>query len=741
MMRTLSLSRLSPTVFLFSLLLLIAFWTPLAAQDGSSEEPNDRPSLATHLTPGAAVQASLSPEEDVDWFVIDAPEAGELAFTVDAIDPTLGLALRVWNGDLVPITSWFVAEEGEETLEGYADLVEGGRYFFEIYSDNQTASRRPFVLEVTLTPAADTGEPNNRLGDATWIGDAASVQANILPGGDYDWYWLYADDAGELIIEIDDIDETMTMSARVWSVDRELTLGWQTASAPGEALTAVADLPAAGEYYIEVAAEEGERSADPYTLIWDFTPTGDQHEPNNRFSNATWLDFGASYTATLFPASDNDLYALHASDQGELRVAITGIPEELTIVVRLRDNDQGAFSSWVYPESPSAATTAIFDLPKGGRYYLEVVDDNHDARSLSPYRIAIDLTLTEDAWEPNDSLRHAAALNFGEVVSATILPASDSDWFRVELPNGGELHAAAGGTPAGLDVSMRLWNADGQAVIEWNEPSEEDGVTTIFYEAPEPGRYYIQVAGSDGARSVQPYWLVASAAPIDTEVLFEQAEIWRENAAQTQGSGQAIGAITEQVTEVVEEVIEEAIEETTDETPAATQGGSTGIAAGGGDVAAGAADDAGTAVAEDTVAEEIDLTAITIDLPDGWVREEGDAIVVRPEGDEGTTLGAPLLRILPAGAAESDVLSILEGEIAALVILDAPEEVTIGDATAVIFALQEEVDGVLLNRGYVLLHTPDGGAWQIILESSAETWDDSLPTLEAMLESIVFGAP
>lgn len=746
MIRTSTLTRRVIAILLI-LLLSFALYSPLAAQDGSSvDEPNDSLGSATLLTFGAAVESRIAPEGDVDWFAVDAPSAGELAITIDNIDPALELSIRVWDGDFTLVTDPLVAGESR-ALSGIADLAESGRYFLEVVSDSRSASQRPWTLEVSLAPTVDTGEPNNRLGDATWIGDDQSVQANILPAYDDDWYWLEVDDAGELSIEIDNVAETMTMSVRVWNRDFQEYSGWFSSAAPGEPVTGVADLPAAGEYYIEVMAEADGRSAQPYTLAWSFKPTRDGLEPNDRFSDATLLTLGAYYTATIFPAYDNDIYAIVAPDQGELRVEISEAAENLAIAVQLYDNNQTVVGNWVYPDAPGGNTYAVFDLPKGGRYFLKVVDEGQNERSISPYRIAVDLILTEDVLEPNNSFGHAAVLGLAEVISATILPAGDRDWFRVELPSAGELHVMAVGVPDALGINLRLLDADMVVIDGLEEPGAPGEVVAFVYDAPAAGSYYIDVLASDASgRSVQPYVLVPSSEPIDVDEFLAQAEVVRADAAQKVAAvelpGQTIekatteNAATEDVaTEEgaaeetdIEAATTETTEETTgntaDEEPTTAQSGETDDAAGGGESA-----------------DEIDLTVVTIDVPEGWVREDGEEIVVRLSGDEDTLPGAPLLRIVPAGAVESDVLSILDGGTPTLTMLEEPEEVVIGDATAVVFALQEEVDGVLLSRRYLLLNVADGSAWQVVLESGAESWDESLPDLEAILESIDFGTP
>lgn len=858
-MRRFFLSILPLLAATLAVVLMISFGasTLHAQETPSPEEPNNTFGKAYPLDLGVAVDAAISPEGDVDWYSVEVGSPGELALTIGAASPELTLWARVWNGERVPISGWFTVSEAGEEIFGFVDLVAEGEYYIEVVADEgDLPSESLYVVSVDFTPVADIGEPNDRFGDATWIGDEQLLRANILPAGDADWYWLDVADAGELSIEIGDVPADLAVSVRVWNADREAITSWFAPLAVGGETSAVADLPGAGVYSIEVTAESGQRSAEPYTLEWAFTPTGDLHEPNDRFALAAPLEFGDSYAATTFPQRDLDIYVIKTPSQGELSVEITQVPEVLNVEVRLRDNNLDVLNNWVGPLAHGGDTSATFDLPAGGRYFLEIGDGSADARSVDPYLVAVEFVPTGDESEPNDLLSRAVALPFGEEVHATIFPQRDRDWFAIDLPYLGELVVSATEVPADLDVSMRVWNSNRDPVSDWFAPLAHGGDTTLTFDAPEPGRYYLEVAdGGDDARSVEPFLLSATftavadtaepnnaleeaswleldttlaanilpAHDVDWYELYLDAPATLHLLATHIPSDMAIalrlwdadgavltewrrplarGGDTSFAFEVEEEgnyylevaddaggrstqpywliasleeidpaaIPEPALAPETESTDTgsvdtgsvdtedeADEGGSTvaGVGVGGvgsqpgddsdsGDEAEDAETDQGAseeALSKEEAPEEeaVDLSTVTLDLPEGWVREEGDEIVVRLDGEDSP--GAPAVRIAPASAMEYDLGVLLEEENGALEILEEPQTVTIGNASAVVIGVGEDEDGVAVIRRYVLVTDPSGEVWLVVLEADSESWAEFLPDLEAILESLDFVAP
>lgn len=98
---------------------------------------------------------------------------------------------------------------------------------------------------------------------------------------------------------------------------------------------------------------------------------------------------GQPASGSILPRGDHDWYTFEAPDQGEWVVRVTRVPAELDIHVRAWDGNGTAISGWLAPLRAGADTEGTFKVPAAGRYLLEVVDGNDDARSAAPYTLVV----------------------------------------------------------------------------------------------------------------------------------------------------------------------------------------------------------------------------------------------------------------------------------------------------------------------------------------------------------------
>jgi hypothetical protein len=86
------------------------------------------------------------------------------------------------------------------------------------------------------------------------------------------------------------------------------------------------------------------------------------------------------------------MYQLQAAGPGKLQIAVTDVPAEIDINMQVFNPDMWPISGWLGPAPKGGNATATVDLPEAGRYYVQVVDDYGDARSVQPYTITATFT-------------------------------------------------------------------------------------------------------------------------------------------------------------------------------------------------------------------------------------------------------------------------------------------------------------------------------------------------------------
>ncbi len=364
----------------------------------------------------------------------------------------------------------------------------------------------PAFAAPSLQSSSPPGEPNDTFGTAAPITVNTSFGGAILPRGDADWYSFTVDHQGELATKITGVAPNLDMVYRVWNANRDVISDWFAPLNKGGDTSGIVDLPEAGRYYLEVHdGSDDEEAEQAYTVTTAFTPTPDQAEPNDNIGSATVLSFDQPVQASILPRGDADWYAVAVDQHGELKVAITPMPANLDVVFRVWNANRDVITDWFAPLKEGGTAEGVIDLPAPDRYYLEVRDGADDARSVEPYTIQASFTPSADLYEPNGSFGAAAPMEVGAAISATILPVGDADWFAFTVPHHGELTLKVNNVAPDLAVFVRLWNANRDVISDWFRPLNEGGDTEGIFDLPAPGRYYLEVGGDSGQRSIQPF--------------------------------------------------------------------------------------------------------------------------------------------------------------------------------------------------------------------------------------------
>ncbi len=371
------------------------------------------------------------------------------------------------------------------------------------------------VSPATSSVSTEEVEPNDRIGDATPIAATGSVGGAIAVQNDGDWYTFGVKNHGELQVRIGNVAPELDLVFRIYDAEFAWTHGWFSPLAKGGETLATADLPVAGQYYLEVRDGNNDAaSSTQYFLETIFTPAPDTQEPNNSIGRATPLGANAMVRANILPKGDHDWYAIDVDHHGALTVAIDEAASDLDMNFRVHNGNMEWTDGWFAPLAAGGAVTATVDLPAAGRYYLDVTDGNDNARAIQPYRLTTQFTPAPDGFEPNNRLAQATPLTLDTPLTANILPRGDSDWFYLDVAHQGQLDVTVAGVPSNLAIAFRRFGPDGNWIDGWFNPLAEGGDTTASMDLAEPGRYYLEVVDNNNdQRAIEPYTLLATFAP------------------------------------------------------------------------------------------------------------------------------------------------------------------------------------------------------------------------------------
>ena len=205
---------------------------------------------------------------------------------------------------------------------------------------------------------------------------------------DADWFKLSVDRAGELAISVDDGPENLDVVVRVVNSDGRDLSGWVPPFSRGGRTEAVADLRAAGNYFIEIrdGGNDG-RSIEPATLTTAFKPVAGSAQPHNSFGTAAEVAPSGSEPGTILPIGSATWQVFYAPGPGALNVAVDQVPENLDVVYHVLDGDQRDLTGWVVPPRKGGDTVGTVRVEREGWYWIEFRDGGNDGRSVHPFRV------------------------------------------------------------------------------------------------------------------------------------------------------------------------------------------------------------------------------------------------------------------------------------------------------------------------------------------------------------------
>jgi hypothetical protein len=486
---------------------------PTTVVRAAERESNNKFSEANYVPALSRVIGRITPKGDTDWYRVSVRHHGELAVRIGAVPENLDINFRVWTKEKEYLTGWYTPLAVGGETSGIVDFPAAGVYFLEVVDGNHdNNSPDPYSLDLSFTPSIDPYEPNNSFGMAPDVTPNQTWRSTILPKGDSDWYRVVVDHHGELAIAARRVPANLDVHFRVWTGEKAYLTDWIAPLAEGGNNEAIVDLPAPGAYVIEIRdGGDDNRSIQPIDLQFAFTPSVDSYEPNGAFGTAAPLAPGQSIQGTILPKGDSDWYRVDVDEQGALDIAISDVPENLDMNFRVWTSDKNYYTGWHAPLAPGGENRAVVDLVAPGSYILEVRDGRDDGRSMDSYTLALAFTPTRDRLEPNNSFGAATPLKLGATVSATILPKGDADWYRLSVPQPGDLNVVITGSAPNLDINFRLWNADKAYASGWFAPLAKGGNSQGSVPLPASGEYMIEVRdGGDDDRSIQAYSLSAS---------------------------------------------------------------------------------------------------------------------------------------------------------------------------------------------------------------------------------------
>lgn len=531
-------------------------------------EPNNSYKEARKVTVGTQINGAILATKDVDWFKVDlpgrvykihvkTPRGLDLAVDIESQVNYLDLSSGNTNTDYYQ--EWFsetVNSGGVGEDENKVIVLPQNHkapFYIKVYDVGGGAYNQNYTLSINgFQLQKDQYEPNGTWNTAARLGPGQTITANFDRAKDDDWYVFDVAQQGVLTLNFRQPSNTWC-DIQVYSNPESgpliesfaswLGLQMESQLVPGN--SKIYDYKVfPGKYYIRVSNQDKSLGSD-YRLNVEFRGFNFiDHENNDLPSRALKIDAGTTYSGTIFPAADTDIYSLNVEKPQPFVVYLRS-PEGINLsAVIMKQPDNGTNTSVGNSFGASEDTregsgsgiagegqsepelefvthfdtggkgqidTGVFVPSKPGKYYIMVL--NMGGTSEGQYSFTVNpFKIQPDKWENNDSLKTANPVSTGVKINPTLMGTEDQDWYKVYLKQQGKLEVSLT-VPNDIDGVCEIYDQSGVLIARADQSmvgEKEDVLVTI----KRPGFYYIKVFDYLGNSSVQPYELFTRFSPV-----------------------------------------------------------------------------------------------------------------------------------------------------------------------------------------------------------------------------------
>ena len=319
----------------------------------------------------------------------------------------------------------------------------------------------------TITFAHDAGndmhEPNLHFAAAHKVKLNETVEFTLFPKGDRDFFYGQIEKPGYLAVTI---DKSVASHLDPWSViydESQRQVGKYSARVrPGDFFVQIGD------------SYDDELSDKPIKATFQFVAETDTSEPNNSGHTARTVKSGSTVDFMLMPMGDRDYFSLDCPTAGYLQIAIdksapgAGHLDPFAVI---------------YDHNFRKLADNAARVPKG-KVYVEIGDSYDDEWSTQQLKVSFTLTPDPDKGEPDDRFPLARTIAPGEPADVYLMPDTDQDCYKFEVPGPGSVQVRLDNTRA---TNLRPW-----AQI-FNRHQEKIGDLGARVEA---GTVYIRIGNS-----------------------------------------------------------------------------------------------------------------------------------------------------------------------------------------------------------------------------------------------------
>lgn len=516
-------------------------------------EPNDLLGKATPVPLNGSASAAIDPGKDTDWFMVTVPGPGRLTASIPSPPANMRASMTYYNRNAEYAWLARTAINPGDALDLSMDLTEAGTYFLRVRDANQ-ASAGAYTLHMDFTAVPDANEPNGRVGQATLV-SAPPMSGKIFPGGEEDWFRIYATAGDDLSFELNTPAE---MRGQIHLYGKNFEYLWASSAAANPGDTALLDYHATetGMIYAKIRDAGNLAHLSGYTLgvtggtpgyVPPETPATSETEDNDSIGTANRIGLSTTVSGAIAEANDPDWFAFVPTQTGQVTISMDASPANLQLKMSLH-NDSGVTILSSRASAVGGLFSMVFDITSLDRHYLRIHSLNENT-SPESYQFSSTVVPVSDPFEPNDNYGDRAVLNSVNQIQGWIFPSGDMDWYEIHVSTPGQLRVIVNKLPDNIAPVIGLYNLSRNGIAAVSGTPGTD--LELTYPIGVADTYLLRIAAKGSNESTQPYTLTifgadfTQFAPVATIDSIDPGAIVVGNSVAFTGSGtDADGTVT-----------------------------------------------------------------------------------------------------------------------------------------------------------------------------------------------------
>jgi hypothetical protein len=469
-------------------------------------EPNNQIGDANEIqfASTASVEGRIAPANDVDFYKFYAETAGILTVEFKTLPPEMRARIGLFGKNFNWIVNKDASSPGDLVIFK-KDVAGPGWNYIAISDLDGKAHSDDYTFEATFDPAPDMMEPNNEVGDGTYVETDQTLIGYICPQDDVDVYKFDASTSGVLRAKLTSVPAEMRPRIGLfgknnnWIVNRD-------ASNPGDAIALETGILGPGAYYVAVSDLDRKAHFEGYSMDLIFEEAPDEYEPNDQIGDAAFMKPNETAVGYICPSDDVDFFGFYVDHSGILKVRFNGVPDEM----RPRIGLFGKSFSWILNSDASNAGDTISlekDILGPGPYYIAISDLDRKTHSTE-YSFDAIFEAAPDENEPNNQVGDATGAEFGKTIVGYICPQDDLDVYAFYVDASGILEVELADVPQDMKPRIALYGKNFNWIVNKDASNAGDEIT-LEKDVSEAGIYYVAISDIDRKAHSDSYTMMA----------------------------------------------------------------------------------------------------------------------------------------------------------------------------------------------------------------------------------------